>query len=184
MSLRHTILVMLESKEGTGYQLAKRFSGQYGYFWHASHQQIYQELSKLADLGWVEFSVEEQQGQLDKKIYRITEPGVNALKDWVRQPGPAHKVKDGFLVKLSAAHVVDANDLLEELYRYRREFQAELISFAEIDQQFQQLKGEKKKRYQFDYLVLKRGIDVYKGWLEWSEEVEQALLELRDCQQD
>lgn len=53
MSLPHVILTVLSHHDATGYDITKEFSSAIGYFWKASHQQVYRELNKLADQGAV-----------------------------------------------------------------------------------------------------------------------------------
>ena len=45
MSLAHAVLTSLIEKPSSGYELARRFDKSIGYFWHATHQQIYRELA-------------------------------------------------------------------------------------------------------------------------------------------
>ena len=56
MSLKHAILILLETEPGSGYDLVKRFKAGLGYFWNAKHQQVYQELKKLSEAGWLAFA--------------------------------------------------------------------------------------------------------------------------------
>ena len=44
MALTHAILTALLEEDLTGYELAKQFDVSLGFFWTASHQQIYQTL--------------------------------------------------------------------------------------------------------------------------------------------
>ena len=45
MSLAHAILVSLVCEPKSGYDLAKQFDGTVGFFWQATHQQIYRDLT-------------------------------------------------------------------------------------------------------------------------------------------
>jgi len=38
----------------TGYELAKTFDSSIGFFWKTDHQQIYRELSRLRDRGYIQ----------------------------------------------------------------------------------------------------------------------------------
>ena len=49
MALSHAIMTALLEDDLSGYELAKRFDTSLGFFWRASHQQIYQELRKLEE---------------------------------------------------------------------------------------------------------------------------------------
>src|SRR5690606_2138604 len=59
MSIQHALLTSLLERPSSGYGLANRFDHSMGYFWHASHQQIYRELGRMAQHGWL--AVEEQE---------------------------------------------------------------------------------------------------------------------------
>jgi DNA-binding PadR family transcriptional regulator len=58
-----------------GYDLSKRFDGSVGFFWNATQQQIYRELAKLEDQGWISPQTISQQGRPDKKLYSVTDFG-------------------------------------------------------------------------------------------------------------
>ena len=56
MTLPHAILVSLCEQAGSGYELAHRFDRSIGYFWSASHQQIYRTLRTMEHAGRAELS--------------------------------------------------------------------------------------------------------------------------------
>ncbi|MFX7784895.1 PadR family transcriptional regulator, partial [Acinetobacter baumannii] len=68
MSIQHALLTSLLEKPSSGYELARRFDKSMGYFWSATHQQIYRELGRMAEAGWV--SVEEEEDGR-KKTYTV-----------------------------------------------------------------------------------------------------------------
>ena len=53
MALAHAIMTALLEDDLSGYELARDFETSLGFFWQASHQQIYLELRKLADRRWL-----------------------------------------------------------------------------------------------------------------------------------
>ena len=53
MSLSHVLLTSLLEKPSSGFELARRFDRSMGFFWNASHQQIYRELSAMLAKGWI-----------------------------------------------------------------------------------------------------------------------------------
>ena len=66
MSLPHAILTALLDEDLTGYALAKQFDVSLGFFWQASHQQIYRELKGLHLQGGVNVLEVPQHGKPDK----------------------------------------------------------------------------------------------------------------------
>lgn len=174
MSLRHTILAMLETGEGTGYGIAKKFQGTFNYFWNASHQQVYQELGKLANDGLVEFTSVEQMGKPDKKIYRITEKGHNELIKWISIPNELPKVKDELVVKLVVGHLAAPQTLRNQVARAKELHAAKLEALKTFEaEHFAQPNPPPEIRLR--HLTLQRGIDQHESWLRWAAEVEEVI---------
>lgn len=172
MSLKHAILTLLETEEGSGYDLLKRFKERLGFFWNASHQQIYLQLKKMSEEGLITFEVETQSGKPDRKVYRVTEQGHQALMDWIEHPVKVNKVNDALLVKLYAGHLVDHDILAQEIHRHKEIHSRMLNTFLAIEKEFLSLSKHDKKQFELPYLTLRRGILGEQAWLAWAEEVE------------
>ncbi len=90
MSLPHALLTALVEKSSSGLELSTRFDRSIGYFWHATHQQIYRELARLEEAGWVE-SLPPESGRGRKRVYRVLPAGRAELRRWAGsadQPAP------------------------------------------------------------------------------------------------
>lgn len=180
MSLRHTLLVLLEAEAGSGYDIAKKFQESIGYFWHASHQQIYQELSRLNDRGLVEFEAIAQQGKPDKKIYSITDKGRDELVAWLKQPLGVQKVRDDLMVKLAAAHMVEPDVFRAQLQSMRQQVERDLEVFGSLRKVYFQFNPRDEIRSRLMYAALKRGIIILEGWCHWADEVIDILDEFEE----
>ena len=86
MALEHAILVSLLEKPGSGYELARRFERSIGYFWTATHQQIYRVLKRMENDGWIDAREVPQHGRPDKKAYSVADLGRAALTSWLHDP--------------------------------------------------------------------------------------------------
>ncbi len=86
MALEHALLVALCEQPASGLDLTKRFGRSIGFFWSATHQQIYRVLGRMDGDGWVSVEAVAQEGRPDKKVYAVTELGRAALADWLAQP--------------------------------------------------------------------------------------------------
>jgi DNA-binding PadR family transcriptional regulator len=84
MSLPHALLTSLIEKPCSGYELARRFDKSIGYFWHATHQQIYRELARMEENGWVSSS-EVEGGRAGKKRFEVLPAGRTELQRWARK---------------------------------------------------------------------------------------------------
>ncbi|MAA70392.1 MAG: hypothetical protein CL679_01565 [Bermanella sp.] len=175
MSLKHAILTLLETEEGSGYDLLKRFKARLGFFWNASHQQIYSQLKTLHSDGLIDCTLEPQKGKPDRKVYQMTQAGHDALIEWLENPVKVDKVNDAFLVKLYAGHLLDKPKLKAELAEHKEIHQRMLGTFLTLEQQYLALSETKKRPFELPYLTLRRGILGEQAWLEWAKEVEAFL---------
>ena len=82
MSLPHALLTALIDRPDSGSELASRFDRSLGYFWAATHQQIYRELARMAEAGWIE-SLPEESTRGRKRAYRLLPAGRKELKRWI-----------------------------------------------------------------------------------------------------
>ncbi|MEC9051419.1 MAG: PadR family transcriptional regulator, partial [Actinomycetota bacterium] len=73
MALEHALLVALSEQPASGLDLTKRFGRSIGFFWSATHQQIYRVLGRMDRDGWVSVEEVAQQGRPDKKVYAVTD---------------------------------------------------------------------------------------------------------------
>jgi DNA-binding PadR family transcriptional regulator len=107
----------------TGYELAKTFDSSIGFFWKADHQQIYRELSKLRDRGYIQGREVVQSGKPNKLIYTLTPEGRTALRHWAARPSTPPSIKDDLLVRLHALDSIDIEpmrtDLMDRLEHHR-----------------------------------------------------------------
>lgn len=119
MALEHAILVSLLEKPGSGYELARRFERSIGYFWTATHQQIYRVLKRMEADGWVEVREVPQQTRPDKKEYSVAGPGRAALSRWLHDPIEPESVRHDLAVKIRGAAFDDPAALIEEVERHQ-----------------------------------------------------------------
>ena len=123
MALGDAILSCLTERPMTGYELAKTFDSSIGFFWKADHQQIYRELSKLRDRGYIQGREVVQSGKPNKLVYTLTPEGRTALRHWAARPSTPPSIKDDLLVRLHALDSLDIEplrtDLMDRLEHHR-----------------------------------------------------------------
>lgn len=181
VALQHAILVSLREQSGSGYELARRFDRSIGYFWSATHQQIYRTLRTMEDHGWVAATPVPQQGRPDKKVYTVAEAGRAELARWIAAPpaGPGGSLPDARLrdlaVKIRAAGYGDADAVRSQVGSLRDERAARLQAYRALTaRQFPDpaaLAGPALHQY----LVLRGGIRAEESAIGWLDEVDEAL---------
>ncbi|WP_217206020.1 PadR family transcriptional regulator [Streptomyces sp. AC550_RSS872] len=120
MALEHAILVSLLEKPGSGYELARRFDRSIGYFWTATHQQIYRVLKRMEGDGLLAVRGLPQQSRPDKKEYSVVGPGRAALSQWLHEPIEPESIRHELAVKIRGAAFDDPALLIREVERHRQ----------------------------------------------------------------
>ena len=157
MSIQHALLTSLLEKPSSGYELANRFDHSMGYFWHASHQQIYRELGRMAEAGWVQ--VEDDPSGAGRR----------ELARWVAEPSQGNNADQALLIKLRAEAVLGPLGVDRELQRLIEQHRQRLQLYREIEQRdFSRKDLSQAQRLQ--HAVLRRGIITEQSWLAWAEE--------------
>ena len=171
MSLAHAVLTSLLEKASSGYDLARRFDKSIGYFWHATHQQIYRELARMEAAGWVEASVPADAGKTRKKEYRVLPPGRQELARWAQEEAPPMDLRDEFTVKLRADAVLGEINLAPEVRRHIALHEERLAQYRAIEARDFASTKTLSRGQRIQYMILKKGILYEQGEIDWGREM-------------
>ena len=174
MALEHALLVALSEQPASGLDLAKRFGRSIGFFWSATHQQIYKVLGRMDADGWVDVTEVAQSGRADKKVYAVSPAGRDVLAAWLAEPTGTQALRSEIAVKLRGASFGDRAAVLDVV-------RADLADHATRLGHYQQLM---KRDYPEpdtlsglaldQYLVLRGGIRLEEFWIDWLTEYLEA----------
>lgn len=174
MALEHALLVALSEQPAAGLELARRFDRSIGFFWSATHQQIYKVLRRMETDGWVTAETLLQSGAPDKRVYTVTDDGTQALADWIATTTPRAAFRAEIAVKMRAASYGDRAALManiRELIDDHRVRLAHYEAMAERDYpEVDALTGHDLDTY----LVLRGGILQETFWIAWLNEYLEA----------
>ncbi|MBC3918555.1 PadR family transcriptional regulator [Undibacterium sp. CY18W] len=173
MSLPHALLTSIAEKPCSGYDLARRFDKSIGYFWHATHQQIYRELARMETQGWV-ISKEVEGGRAGKKLFDIQAAGREELKRWASENSIPMRWRDDMMVKLRADAAIGPLGLEEEFERRLQMHEQELQNYRNIEQR-DFSNPQLSREAQLRYLILKAGITFEQSRVQWTKEALQVL---------
>lgn len=180
MALAHAILVVLIDCPSSGYDLARRFGGSVGFFWEASHQQIYRELAKLETSGHITSEEIEQEIRPNKKLYSLTDSGKTLLIEWLKMPSTLSPIKDDLLMKLFSGYLVAPEILLTELRQHRKQHQLRLTEYQTIEDRLFPDAEALTKEATYPYLTLRNGIQLEQAWLRWCDDAIATLNALQN----
>src|ERR1041385_3416475 len=133
MSLPHAILTALLEKPSSGLELTRRFDRSIGYFWSATHQQIYRELGKLEAEGHIRALPTDQPARGQKKSYEVLSAGRADLARWTAASHDPKPHRDTMLLRLRASAVVGTEGIEADLRRHLALHQQQLAEYEEIE---------------------------------------------------
>lgn len=184
MSLPHAILTALLEKPSSGLELARRFDKSIGYFWSATHQQIYRELGRLEERELIRALRSPQPTRGQKKEYEVLPAGRAELTAWVAGTEDPKPVRDPLLLRMRAAAVVGPQGLEAELHRHRALHRDQLAEYEAIEERDFPASGaggrETSEEDLLRHLVLRGGIDMESFWIAW---LDNALARLSRAQE-
>ncbi len=175
MALSHAIMTALIEDEMSGYELAKSFDSSLGLFWRASHQQIYQELRKLGEKGWLVSRKVAQDGKPGKIAYRLTRDGRAGLETWVMGDSKLRDSKDDLLIKLYNLSHHNVAHLIAELESRREQVMGRLYLYERIRRGHYDDPQSLSIRRKGVYLALTAGVSHGEQFLSWCDDALQML---------
>ncbi|WKX22656.1 MULTISPECIES: PadR family transcriptional regulator [unclassified Streptomyces] len=179
MSLPHAILTALVEKPSSGLELTRRFDRSIGYFWSATHQQIYRELGKLEAEGLIRALPGQQPARGQKKSYEVLPTGRAELARWTAAPHDPKPLRDTMLLRLRAAAVVGTAGLGTDLRRHLELHERQLAEYEEIEER-DFPPGRDSTEDRLRHLVLRAGIDLETFWTQWLRHALAEFAELPD----
>lgn len=165
MSLPHALLTALVEQASSGSDLAGRFDRSIGYFWHATHQQIYRELARMEEVGWIE-SLPEETTRGRKRAYRLLPAGRKELKRWVALADEPAPLRDALMVRLRAEAAVGPAGLAKEVRKRLQQHQDMLARYQAIEQRDFPGGGDDDRAVALQHLVLEAGIRYERYWID------------------
>ena len=179
MSLPHAVLTSLLEKASSGFDLARRFDKSIGYFWQATHQQIYRELARMEALGWIASEQAADAGKTRKREYRVLPAGRDELTRWVSEPSTPMDLRDSLMVKLRASANLGSIDMRAELEAHVQRHEAQLTHYRAIEERDFASLTEMSRQMKIQHMLLKKGILYEESSMAWAREM-LALLEAPD----
>ena len=167
MPLEHALLVALSERPASGLELTHRFEKSLGFFWHATHQQIYRVLARMEADRWVTVEVVEQDGRPDKRVHTPSADGRRVLAEWLVTPMPMETFRSEVAVKLRGASYGDRATLTRNLLDLRADHATRLAHYETFERdQFPDPTALDEARLD-QWLVLRGGLRMERFWIDW-----------------
>ena len=177
MSLKFAILPSLSEREGSGIELARRFDKSIGYFWPATHQQIYRELDRLATAELIRELPQEgppKRGQ--PKRFAVTAAGRELLEEWIGEGDEPEPLRATLAIRVRAAAITGrVDEMRQALAHHRRLRQERIEQYLAIEERDFVTVDPTDVRGVLQHRVLTLGIEGERTWLAWCDETLEVL---------
>ncbi|MFJ8749459.1 PadR family transcriptional regulator [Streptomyces sp. NPDC102441] len=121
--MRLHLLALLSRGPAHGYELKQDLEQLLGAAYPQPNiGQVYVTLSRLAKSGLIEGEEIAQSSRPNKKIYRLTVAGTEALNAWFEETADEPRARDDFFMKLALASHTGLADQIGLINRQRREY--------------------------------------------------------------
>ena len=136
----------------------------------ASPSQYYAEPKRLERLGYLT-SAKEPGRTRDRTVYRLTDKGVEALREWMNEPAAFPRVAGEPVIRMVAADLVGEAPVRASLLAMRSEIE-ELRSELGAGEERAATMPHRAKYLLLNHRLSRRILDTYDEWL---DEVEREL---------
>jgi DNA-binding PadR family transcriptional regulator len=121
--MRHAVLALLADEPAHGYEIKRALEERFGtVIAPLNAGQVYTTLQRLQRDELVADDAVAQSGRPDKRVYRLTAAGRQALEEWLGAPSAPTKLRDDFFMKLVLAHSMGLADPAALLARQRQTY--------------------------------------------------------------
>jgi DNA-binding PadR family transcriptional regulator len=178
--LKYVLLGGLSYRPLTGYQLKQFVDTSAKHFWYAQTSQIYRTLDMLAKEGLLTSEIQAQEDRPDRRLYHITQAGVDDLRTWLVQPmTEIEPTKDALLVRLFFSAQMDKEIVLTQLRLQRALHQQQLNLYqndipALIAQSVQERPELKRDALLWD-AARRNGELIEEAYIRWLDETIQRI---------
>jgi DNA-binding PadR family transcriptional regulator len=180
----YILLGMLSAQERSGYDLKLLLDKQVHHvYWSPAKSQIYGELRRLEQAGLATMTEVEQTNRPDKRLYRITPAGREALQQWLASPDVEPDVfKSPLLLHLFFGHLMSRQVLIVQLEKRQQKLAAELQGYEKREQEVRdsiQAPGS-ESQLSFLLLTLQFQSNMLQAALRWTTETVAQLKRLKE----
>jgi PadR family transcriptional regulator AphA len=155
------VLGLLAPGPRSGYDIKRSVDRTIRHFWAASYGQIYPELRRLEQAGWIA-GEDAGSGGRPRRVYRITPAGRRELADWLHGRETRLELRDESLLRLFFADVLPPEEALGLLMARREGYRMMLEYLRGLDD------GQGPDPPFVD-LVYRWGLDYCEWGIEWCD---------------
>jgi DNA-binding PadR family transcriptional regulator len=176
--VEYVVLAGLVRKPRSGYDLSRWMQRETSHYFAVGHNRIYPALSELERDGLVAHEVVPSDRGPERKVYSITEAGLEALLSWADSPPVERQMRDEQLVKVLCYGFLPTERALGRLEEVKVLHEEKLARYEEYRRELEAQRtdgGISDEAYLGTLLTLGRGIGAEMSYVEWCEEAAKVL---------
>ena len=165
----YVVLGMIATGRRSGYAMSRAAKDATRHFWATSDGQIYPQLKKLSDDGYIE-GERETQGGRERIVYSLTAKGSQALDEWLNSGSRTHfELRDEGLLRLFFAEELSVAQLRAQIEIMRRRSRRAIEHLEEL--------RPKAGDLACAHLTLRYGLDLHAFSIDWYDRLDAELAE-------
>ena len=170
----YALLAQLALRPWSAYELVQQRVRYFRLVWPKAESAIYREIKKLADDGLAETSTEHT-GRRPRTIYRITEAGLEVLREWLATPVGPFAMEFEVMLRLFVAPIGTQQQLVASMRQVQADARDMLIFGGEVKREYLEGRGA----LQDQIYIRALGIDFFISLLNMVDQwVERTLSEI------
>ncbi|MEE1755400.1 PadR family transcriptional regulator [Streptomyces sp. SP18CS02] len=170
--MRLPLLALLARGPAHGYELKQDLEQLLGAAYPPTNVgQIYVTLGRLEKSGLIEGEEIAQESRPNKKIYRLTDAGREALRGWFEETADEPRVRDEFFMKLALAPRTGIADQVALINKQRREYLNTMRNLS-------RLAATEDRDNRIAHLLIEGAMLHLQADLDWLERCQEELEEL------
>jgi PadR family transcriptional regulator, regulatory protein AphA len=167
-----SVLGVLSLGPMSGYEIRRFMEQSTGNFWSESFGQIYPALKRMLAEGLVEVDGKAEAssgGRPARKVYRITESGLERLRDWLGVRLKPHKNRNELLLKVFFGSQAEKGVIAAQVELWRERYAADLKRYMGIERDLQ--KGQARNpSLPFSLITVRYGIAEARALIKWCDD--------------
>ncbi|HEY9371211.1 PadR family transcriptional regulator [Streptomyces sp.] len=171
--MRLPLLALLARGPAHGYELKQDLEQLLGAAYPPTNVgQIYVTLGRLEKSGLIEGEEIAQESRPNKKIYRLTDAGQEALRAWFEETADEPRVRDEFFMKLALAPRTGLADQIALINKQRRQYLTTMRNLSK-------LAATEDRDNRTAHLLIEGAMLHLQADLDWLERCQEELEELQ-----
>lgn len=171
--MRLPLLALLARGPAHGYELKQDLEQLLGAAYPPTNVgQVYVTLGRLEKSGLIEGEEIAQESRPNKKIYRLTDAGQEALRAWFEETADEPRVRDEFFMKLALAPRTGLADQITLINKQRREYLNTMRNLSK-------LAATEDRDNRISHLLIEGAMLHLQADLDWLERCQEELEDLQ-----